>query len=206
MRLPTALACALVMVVGSRIRADEFKPLVSGDDLKQLKLVGIGPETVSVHDGEVRVTGNPNGYFATRESYKNYVIRFDWMYERPAGLDSDAKFTGNSGLLLHIKAPHKVWPEAIEVQLMNADAGNTFGIPPAKFEGRKDAQAQKKAIKPVGQWNATEVTCEGGTIVCKINGVEVARGRHARPDQGSIGWQSEGAPIRFRKIMIKTLD
>lgn len=206
MRFPTGLALAVATVIGSGVRADEFKPLVKGDDVTQFALVGIGPETVSIHDGEVRVTGKPNGYFATRESYKNYVIRFEWMYERPEGLASDARFTGNSGLLLHIKGPHKIWPEAIEAQLMNADAGNTFGIPPARFDGKKDAPAQKKAIKPVGQWNAMEVTCKDGTIVTTINGIEVARGTHARPDHGPIGWQSEGAPIRFRKLEIKPLD
>jgi hypothetical protein len=117
-------------------------------------------------------------------------------------LKSEAAFRGNSGLLLHI-ANHKVWPEAIEVQLMNADAGNTFGIPPAKFRGRKDAAAQRRALKPVGQWNAMEVTCQDGSIVVLLNGVEVARGDGASTDHGPIGWQSEGAPIRFRKVEIQ---
>ncbi len=88
---------------------------------------------------------------------------------------------------------------------MNRDAGNIFALG-GKFQGKKDADAQKKAIKPVGQWNQEEVTCRDGTIVCKINGIEVARGTGAQPDQGQIGWQSEGSPIRFRNLRIKTLD
>jgi hypothetical protein len=184
---------------------DEFKPLVNGDDVGQFTLVKIGPETITIKDGEVRVTGKPNGYFATKTSYKNYVVKFEWMYERPESLSSEAAFKGNSGLLLHIKE-HKIWPEAIEVQLMYSDAGNTFGIRPAKFVGKKDAQAQKQASKPVGQWNTVEVTCKDGSIVTVFNGIEVARGTGAEPDHGTIGWQSEGAPIRFRKLMIKPLD
>jgi len=50
------------------------------------------------------------------------------------------------------------------------------------------------------------VTCEDGSIVCKINGIEVARGTGAQPDRGQIGWQSEGWPIQFRNLRIKTLD
>ena len=80
------------------------------------------------------------------------------------------------------------------------------GVPPGRFDGRKDPAAQAKAIKPVGQWNAEEVTCKEGTIVVTINGLEFARGQGARPDHGPIGWQSEGAPIRFRKLTIRVLD
>ncbi|MGE3818492.1 MAG: DUF1080 domain-containing protein [Isosphaeraceae bacterium] len=206
-RVKWTLAIAIALTLGSTAAvADEFRPLVEGTDPGQFALVKIGPETISIVDGEVRLTGKPNGYFATKSSHKNYVLRFEWMYERPESLASDAAFRGNSGLLLHIQEPHKVWPPAIEVQLMNADAGNTFGIPPAKFQGKKDAEAQKRAIKPVGQWNAVEVTCKDGSIVATINGIEVARGVGASPDHGPIGWQSEGAPIRFRNLAIKPLD
>lgn len=207
-RLP-ALFAAFVLAGSAQwdaLAQDDFKPLVVGDDPGQFTLVEIGPETISIKDGEVRLTGRPNGYFATKAVYRNYVLKFEWMYERPEGIASDSSFRGNSGLLLHIKEPHKVWPPAIEVQLMNADAGNTFGIPPAKFQGAKDAEAQKKAVKPVGEWNAVEVTCKDGKIVAKINGVEVARGTGAEPSQGTIGWQSEGAPIRFRNVVIKPTD
>jgi hypothetical protein len=185
---------------------DGFVALVKGDDPAQFDLIGIGPETLKIVDGEIKVTGKPNGYFATKDVYRNYVLKFDWMYDRPEGLTDDAKFNGNSGLLLHIQKPHKVWPKSIEAQLMNADAGHTFAIFGSKFVGAKNAQAQKKAIKPVGQWNHLEVTCQDGRITCSINGIEVDRGSGASPDHGHIGWQSEGGPIRFRGIMIKTLS
>jgi hypothetical protein len=128
------------------------------------------------------------------------------MYERPAELASDAMFRGNSGLLIHIQEPHKVWPKCIEVQLQNANAGAILPLGGTKCRTERDPAAQKQAIKPVGQWNEEEVTCREGTITCKINGVEVSHGTGATIDHGPIGWQSEGAPIRFRNVMIKTLD
>jgi hypothetical protein len=206
MRTTTFTFLLVLAGLASTARAQDFQPLVVGSDPGQFRLVGIGPDTLAIKDGEVRVSGKPNGYFATRTSYKNYVLRFEWMYERPDSLESDAAFKGNSGLLLHIGEPHKVWPEAIEVQLMYTDAGNTFGIRPAKFQGKKDPDAQKKAMKPVGEWNEVEVTCKDGAIVTRFNGVEVARGTDPQPDHGPIGWQSEGAVIRFRKMMLKPLD
>jgi hypothetical protein len=186
--------------------ADEgFVPLVQGDDPKQFDLIAIGADTIAIKDGVVALTGKPNGYFATKKSYKNYILRFEWMYERPEGLTSDAGFDGNSGVLLHIDG-HKVWPKSVEVQLANSDAGNIFPVGPAKFSGKKDAAAQKKAIKPVGQWNSEEVVCKDGAITCTINGTQVATGTGASPDHGPIGFQSEGRPIRFRNLTIKPLD
>lgn len=208
MRLtPLRIMAPLVASLALSTRAaDDFKPLVEGDDPSQFELVGIGPGTIRIEDGVVHISGKPNGYFATKESYQNYVVQFEWMYERPEGLESDAGFDGNSGFLVHIQPPHKVWPKSVEVQLMNRDAGNIFAIGGSKFSGKKDAAAQKEAIKPVGQWNQEEVTCKDGAITCTINGVEVAKGTGASPDHGTIAWQSEGRPIRFRNLRIKPLD
>jgi hypothetical protein len=185
--------------------ADDFVPLVKGDDVNAFELVAIGPDTIKIEDGEILVKGKPNGYFATRESYKNYILKFDWKYERPSDLVSDAAFRGNSGLLLHIQEPHKVWPRSIELQLQNSNAGAIIPIGGAKCQ-RTMLAPPARAVKPVGQWNEEEVTCREGTIACKINGVEVSRGTEATVQGGPIGWQSEGAPIRFRNLAIKKLD
>jgi hypothetical protein len=196
---------SLLAPIGTAI-ADEFMPLVRGDDTGSFELVSIGPETLKIADGEIYVSGKPNGYFATKDSYKNYVLKFEWKYDRPSDLDSDAKFRGNSGLLIHIQEPHKVWPKCIEVQLMNANAGAILPLGGAKCKTTLDKAAQKQAIKPVGQWNQEEVSCKDGSITCKINGVEISSGTGATIDSGPIGWQSEGAPIRLRNVMIKKLD
>lgn len=210
MRSPVVMTGFAAMIIGLSggvsFGVEEFKPLVKGEDVGQFELVGIGPETISIRDGEVILNGKKDGYFATKGAYSNYVLRFEWKYDRPEGLKSDTKFLGNSGLLMHIALPHKVWPKCIEAQLLNADAGNTFAIGGSKFVGKKDAEAQKRAIKRVGEWNQQEVRCEGDSIVCTINGVEIARGKGALPASGPIGWQSEGSVVRFRKIEIKKLD
>ncbi|MDR3637222.1 MAG: DUF1080 domain-containing protein [Isosphaeraceae bacterium] len=203
--LAVALSGLFAVVVATGAEQG-FTPLVSGDSPDQFQLVGIGPDAIKVVDGEVELSGKPNGYFATKGTYKNYVLQFDWMYDRPEGLVSDAKFAGNSGLLIHITGKPKVWPKCTEVQLANSDAGNIFAIQGAKFQGKKDPAAQRKAVKPVGQWNVEEVTCRDGAIACKINGIEVASGIGADPDSGAIGWQSEGTKIHLRKIRIKVLD
>ena len=213
------MACAILAMASllaaaaqesPQVKDEDFAPLVKGTDPEQFQLVGFGPETIKINDdGEVALSGNPSGYFATREAFSNYVLRFDWKYDRPADLADDASFDGNSGLLLHIREPHKVWPACVEAQLMNRDAGHLFGIAGGKFTSkRSDSQrqeAQKKAIKPVGEWNSEEVICKDGTIRVTINGVLIDEGDGADPAGGTIGWQSEGRPIRFRNLKIAKL-
>jgi hypothetical protein len=58
----------------------------------------------------------------------------------------------------------------------------------------------------VGQWNRQEVTCRDGTIRRVINGLEVSGATGVSIDRGPIGWQSGGAPIRFRNVELRTLD
>jgi len=184
----------------------DSKPLIAGNDPRQFELVGIGPDAIRIEAGEISVTGRPIGYFATKESYHNYVLTFEWRYERPKDLVSEAAFQGNSGLLLHLETPHKVWPKSIEAQLFHPDAGHLFAIQGAKFQGEKDAAAQKRALKPVGEWNQQTVVCRDRAITCEINGIEVSRGKDAVPDHGFIGWQSEGTPVRFRSLKIRKLN
>jgi hypothetical protein len=206
------LAAGLVGL-GTATAADDpgFTPLFNGKDLTGLKTF-LGDKnadpskTFLVKDGVLIVTGKPAGYFYTDKSYKDYVLRFDWRYARPEGLKDDVSFKGNSGLLVHIQPPHMTWPKSVEVQGANASHGNTFGIGPkdnrATFKGSYDKAAQKKALKPVGEWNTTEVTTQGGNITVKLNGTQVDSGS-GQLTEGPIGFQSEGSEIHFRNIRIK---
>src|SRR3954452_529114 len=131
MRLPS-LPCALVVALalaGAATAAEDkkeddgFTSLFNGKDLTgwQFTLPGgaDAAKTFTVQDGIIVVTGKPNGYFYTDKGFKNYVLRFDWRYKRPEGLTDDNKFGGNSGCLVHIQPPHKIWPKCVEVQGMN---------------------------------------------------------------------------------------
>lgn len=202
--LPLILA-GLVTAATAAAPEKGFVKLFNGKNLDGLHVVGVPPTTFRVEDGVIKCTGKPNGYIATKGSYKNYIVRFDWKYPRPADLADDANFRGNSGLFIHITGEHKVWPKSVEVQLMNRDAGNIFGLGGSKCRGKKDAAAQKKAIKPVGEWNREEVIVEGAHIVVKINGITVCTSESNDLEGGPLGWQSEGAEIHFRNLEIKEL-
>ncbi len=196
-----------------------FTSLFDGKDMAHFKYVlsikgknveGDDPltaptKTWRVEDGAIVCTGNPNGYIFTKKSYKNYVLRFDWKYKRPAKLEDDEKFGGNSGLLVHIEGPQKVWPKCVEVQGMNREHGKIFAIGGAKGKFSFDAAMLKKARRPVGLWNTTEVTVNNGTMTSKVNGAEISTGKTTNLTEGPFGLQSEGSEIHFKNIQVKVL-
>jgi hypothetical protein len=200
-------------LLGPTVTADDkkdegFTDIFNGKDFTGWKVIlqkdADPAKTYSFQDGVIICTGKPNGYFYTDKSYRNYILRYDWRYKRPADLADDGKFGGNSGCLVHIQPPHKVWPKCVEVQGMNRDHGLLLFLQ-CKGKGSFDRAAKDKATKPVGEWNTTEITCAAdGSITAKINGTAVSSGKGELTD-GQIGFQSEGAEIYFRNIIIKEL-
>jgi hypothetical protein len=202
------LCAGLVCLLPARA-GEDFTPLFNGKDLTGWKFFLTAKDadpakTFVVKDGEIEVTGFPNGYFYTDKSFKNYVLRYSWTYPK----DQPDKTTMNSGCLIHIQEPHKVWPHSVEPQVRYMDHGKLFfiGFPKdVKNEQKFDDKAQKQALKPSYEWNTTEVTSKNGAIEVRINGTLVNTGK-SNLTSGPIGFQSEGARIHFKDIKIKTLD
>lgn len=191
---------------------DGFKELFNGKNLDGWKTF-LDPKAKDadpaksfiVKDGEIQVPGFPNGYFYTDKSYKNYVLRYDWTYPK----NQPEKTTMNSGCLVHMQLPHKIWPKSVEPQGRYKDHGKLFFIgfgKESKTEQMFDEVAHQKALKASDEWNSTELTCKGdGSITVRINGVLVNQGK-SELTEGPIGFQSEAARIHFRNIKIKMLD
>jgi len=187
-----------------------FRPLFNGKDLTGWKTFvkddkADPSKTFVVKDGEIQVSGQPFGYFYTDKPFKNYVIRYSWTYPK----DQPEKTTMNSGFLMHIQEPHKIWPKSVEPQGRYMDHGKLF-FPgfgkDDKTEQKFDEKAQKKALKPSDEWNTTEVTARGdGSIEVRVNGTLVTTGK-TELTSGPVGFQSEGARIHFKDVMIKSLD
>lgn len=176
-----------------------FATLGNGKDMSGFGIAGGSDKTWSVEDGIIRCTGSPNGYFYTKKSYKNYVLRLDFRYPKNAG---------NSGYLIHITGDHKVWPKCVEVQGQYGGVCSIFPIGGAKGPSPKaDAAARKEALKPNTEWNSVEIAVKDGGITSKLNGATIASAPAGSYDLdgGPIGFQSEGAPIDFRNIRIKEL-
>src|SRR5262249_9355545 len=81
------LATLGVLTSSARGGDKDFKDLFNGKDLTGWKFNVFGKDqgkTFTVEEDYIKVSGNPNGYFYTDKTYKNYVVKFDWRYKRPA--------------------------------------------------------------------------------------------------------------------------
>jgi hypothetical protein len=191
---------------GGEEAEEGFQPLGNRKDMSEFVLVGAPADTWTVEGDVIKCSGHPNGYFATKKSYRNFVLRFDFRYVRPANLEDDWKFQGNSGYLIYIRGEHKVWPKCIEVQGMYRAAGQIFAIGGAPAVRAKDyPEIRRQVLKPVGEWNSMEIISKDGALTAKINGKVVCESEPGELKEGPIGFQSEGAEIHFRNIRIKEL-
>ena len=201
--LLTLAASFAIAISGACADDGDWKPLFNGKDLTGLKVhfkdenKDADPaKTFGVKDSALIVSGKPTCYIYTEKSYKDYVVVYDWRF--PEGSTPDS----NSGCLVHIQTPHKVMPKCVEPQGRYKDHGKLFFIG-VKGEGKFDEEAHKKALRPMGQWSTTEVTCKSdGNISVKLNGIPVASGK-TELTSGPIGFQSEGWEVHFRNIKIK---
>lgn len=207
------IALVLTVILANRSFTQEAPPkdftqLFNGKDLSGFKFVmredSDPTKTWFVKDGMIICIGKPYGLIYTEKSFSNYVLRFGWRFARPDDLPEDVPFDGKGGLLLHIQDEPVVWPKCVEVQGRYSEYGKIFGMGTKIIEENFDKEIQRKVLKPVGEWNITEVTCRDGTIECKLNGKIISTGK-AELKSGPFGWQSEGAETHFRDIWIKEL-
>ena len=167
-------------------------------------------------DGRLLCTGQPFGYLATKESYKNFKFAVEWCW--PAG-----KEPTNSGIFLKITDQPKgaFLPKAVEVQLHHKDAGDIWAFhkriaavdSSPRYSASENATLGKingvtkllDAEKVPGQWNSMEILCVDSLIVVVVNGKIVNWTSTAEVIAGRIGFQSEGGPIEFRNAVLTEL-
>ena len=204
----TAFFCALLM----SCKEDTTVHLFNGKDLGNWTIFvpdsSADPDAVfRVEDGVIKVAGIPNGYIRTIESYSNYKLHLEWRWT------AEPK---NSGVLLHTQGEDLLWPNSIECQLMNQQAGTIILIGEGAGVSVKDSsyrvetgkrslvvpRFEESSENPAGEWNSYDITCDGDSIEIIVNGVVQNRGSELTQVSGQIVLQSEGGPIEFRNIYL----
>lgn len=79
---------------------------------------GSNPADVfSADNGIICVKGKPFGYLRTDKKYSDFRLHVEWKYPTE---------TVNSGIFLFVQSPDKIWPNAVECQLMKGRVGYLF--------------------------------------------------------------------------------
>lgn len=163
-------------------------------------------QTWSVTNGVIHCTGKPTGYIRTTEIYSNYFLTVEWRFVKVTPK------ADNTGILLHIQPPDKVWPQCVQVQGRHGRQGDIFLMEGAKAKEHKGmsqntpvAMRGPSVENPIGQWNKAEIICLHHNVDVFINNKFVNEITDCSLNSGYIGFQSEGADIEIRAVVFSPL-
>lgn len=177
-------------------------------------------KTWIVERGVIRCSGKPNGFLATIRDYENYTLQLKWKF--PSDALTRVK-RPNSGILIHVNGPDKVWPLSYEMQLAHGDVGDlwlqddidkkfpTLDVEKSRHDPKQPRRfiriggIEKNYEKQLGEWNQSEITCRGGTITVRINGVLANETKDGSLKKGRIGFQAEGIDFELKDIELRKL-
>ncbi len=199
---------SLVPVIRAAEEPAKTVQLFNGKDLSGWTAVSSDPNTKtedvwSVVDGNIHCVGHPAGYLRTDQDFTAFKLKLQWRTLKK----------GNSGCLIRVQPPDKVWPKSIECQLNTNEAGDIWiiddfpiKVDESRHKGRNVKKLHESSEKPLGEWNQYEITADGaGNLELKVNDVVQNTATDTAVIPGKILLQSEGAEIEFRNIELTPL-
>jgi hypothetical protein len=187
---------------------DGFEPFFNGQDLAGFELLGLTASDLSIEAGVLKCECQSNGYLYKNETYRNFVLKLSFRFERPIDLapGADPSFTGNSGYFVYLAPPHGVWPRCLEVQGSYQETGDIFALP-GLLPGNDspDLAVMQEVRRTVGEWNDLTVTSVEGGLTIELNGRVVNTSTAGELSEGLIALESEGAEIHWRDVVVKRL-
>ncbi len=132
--------------------------------------------------------------------FADFVFHAEWKYTQVA--DENARY--NSGVFVRNDADGTIWHQAQAGQAGAYLFGNTkTGGQARRFNLREQMTAN--TVKPVGEWNVFEITCQGRTIALSVNGQVVSEFKECDVPRGYVALEAEGFRIEFRNLRIRPL-
>jgi hypothetical protein len=201
----------------------DWKPL-TGDDFTN---VNCDESTWSWNEGVAHCTGQPVGVIRSRDQLTNFELAVEWRHLKSAGNSGVFVWTTPESL---DGLPPNALPHGIEVQVLDhgytekyeketgkkadwfTSHGDVFPVgksvmkpfPPAAPDGQRSFP-RKQLSKGVGEWNHYYIRAINGEVRLWVNGEEVSGGTGCKPATGYLCLESEGSPVDFRNLRIRTL-
>jgi hypothetical protein len=163
-------------------------------------------QTWNVTNGLIHCTGTPVGYIRTKQNYRDYILTVQWRFVKVTPK------ADNTGVLVHIQQPDKVWPQCVQIQGKHKRQGDLFLMAGAESKEHQGMDVNTpipmrggSAEKPAGEWNTSMTICSGNDVKAYINGQLKNETTGCTVSSGHIGIQSEGGEIEIRKISLEPL-
>lgn len=173
--------------------------------LADFELFQADDDTWHEEDGIIICTGTPKGYMHTRDVFGNYIWQAEFRFAPVE--DEEKRPLANTGFMIHIQEPHKVWPASLEVQGRwdeMASIKSNGGVPDLTIEDQPEVR--ESARKPVGEWNHIRIESRDGALTAWLNGEQVCQSQPGELTTGQIGLQSEGFEVQFRNMTIEPVE
>jgi hypothetical protein len=209
---------ALTLHAADNVPPAGFTALFNGKDLTGWVPVNVAPDTYTVKDGMVVISGVPTGFMRTERMVENFVLECDWQH---------LKAGGNSGIFVWgdgIPAMGTGYTRGIEVQVLDnafnikgknewyTTHGDIFAIwgatmTPFGKVGEKGSRSfpSEERSKSSPEWNHYRLTGDRGELRLEVNGKEVTVAKDCVPRKGFLSLESEGSEAHFKNVFIKEL-
>ena len=186
-----------------------FTPIFNGRDLTGWSGA---VESYEVKDGAIVCKAGQGGTLYTRASYRNFVVRLEFRLT-PAG---------NNGLAIRYPGSgDPAYAGMTELQVLDDTDPKYASLDPRQAHGSAYGMvaSTRGHLRPVGEWNAQEVTVTGSMIKVVLNGTTIldtdlatvttfmADTPHPGKDrtEGHFGLAGHNDPVVFRNIRIREL-
>jgi 3-keto-disaccharide hydrolase len=222
------VACALVLPAAARQAPEQgFTPLFNGRDLtgwvygqRANGAENRNGKGYQVENGILYSTKEDGGNLYTKAEYGDFVFRFEFRLTENA----------NNGIGIRAPLQGDAAYAGIEIQVLD-DGGSEYAkLQPFQYHGSIYGVVPSKRgfQKPVGEWNAEEITARGRRITVVLNGTTIVDANldevkdeailktHrdlTKPDgsrgiantRGHIGLLGHGTRVEFRNLRIRQL-
>lgn len=189
-----------------------FTSLYNGKTLAGWKPTGKA-DVWAAEGGLIVCKGGGGGWLLTEKEYGDFEFRCEYRWSKEGG---------NSGISLRTPTTGDPAYVGMEIQLIDDEGwekvhksklaeyqhtGSIYDVQPAKA----------RANKPIGDWNAVRIVCQGRKVQVVLNDKELtnanldnyekkfARHPGLKRDKGHIGFQSYNVRVEFRNVAIKEL-
>lgn len=185
-----------------------FQALFNGKDLSGWKATG-RPDVWKVDGGAIVVDKGGGGYLMTEKEFGDFELRLEYRMSKGA----------NSGVALRSPMDGDPAYVGMEIQLID-DEGWPGKLADYQHTGSiyDVVPASRLNNRPIGEWNALRIVCQGSKVRVDVNGTTVVdvnlddhkKAKAARHPgllrtKGHLGFQSYNVRVEFRNIFIKPL-
>jgi hypothetical protein len=168
-------------------------------------------KTWSITNGVIHCTGTPTGFIRTVQPYTSFKLTVEWRFIKVTPT------ANNTGVLVDMQLPDRVWPRCVQVQGKHEHQGDLFLMMGAESKEHKGMNPNTPLPlrggpneHPVGQWDTVTTICRTasdgtGMVSAYVNGRLMNDTTECTLTNGFIGIQSEGGDIEIRKVSLDQL-